>query len=86
LRLGIQNTIVAIGAAFIVALGAYQGGLFLVTFALGGQDAFTPAIVGHVSLLSLGWTVALVGTYEVLRYTGAMSGSRPPARSAAIRF
>jgi hypothetical protein len=86
LRQGIRNTVVAVGAAFVMAIAAYQGGLFLATFALGGRDAFTPAIVGHVALLSLGWTVALVGTYEILRYTGAMSGSRPPARSAAVRL
>jgi hypothetical protein len=67
LRLGIQNTVVAIGAAFVVALSAYEGSLFLVTFALGGRDAFTPAIVGHVALLNLGWSVALVGTSRAPR-------------------
>jgi hypothetical protein len=77
LRLGIRNTVVAIGTAFVVALGAYEGSLFLVTFALGGRDAFTPAIVDHVALLNLGWTAALVGTYEILGYTGAISGARP---------
>lgn len=85
LGLAIENKMIAVGAAFVMALGAYQGGLFLVTFALGGRDAFTPAIVGHVALLNLGWAFALVGTYEILRYTGAMSGSRSPARSAAVR-
>ncbi len=77
LRLAIQNKVIAIGAAFIIALGAYEGGLFLVTFALGGRDAFTPAIVGHVALLNLGWTVALLGTYEMLRYSGAISATAP---------
>jgi hypothetical protein len=84
LRLGLQNTVVAIGASFVVALGAYQGGLFLVTFALGGRDAFTPAIVGDVALLSLGWTVALVGTYEILRYSGAVIQHRRRSSSAPI--
>ena len=51
----------------MVAFAAYEGGLFLMTFTLGGQDAFTPAIVGHVALLNLGWTVGLVGTYEISR-------------------
>jgi hypothetical protein len=87
LRLGMQNKVVAVGTSFVVALGAYEGSLFLVTFALGGREAFTPAIVGHVALLNLGRTVALVGTYEILRYTGAMSGSRAGAvRSAAVRL
>jgi hypothetical protein len=86
LRSGVQNKIAAVGGSFVVALGAYQGGLFLAILALGGRDAFTPAIVGHVALLSFGWTVALVGSYEILRYTGAMSGSEPSTRSVAARF
>jgi hypothetical protein len=81
-RLGLRNNVAAIGAAFVVALAAYEGGLFLATFALGGQDAFTPAIVGHVALLNLGWTVALVGTYEILRYSGAIPAERRPVSSA----
>lgn len=87
LRLGIPSKIIAHGTSFVVALGAYQGCLFLVTFALGGRDAFTPAIVGHVALLNLGWTIALVGTYEILRYSGAMAGSTVrAAHSAAVRL
>ena len=75
-RFGLHNNVTAIGAAFLLAFVAYEGGLFLVTFALGGQDAFTPAIVGHVALLNLGWTVGLVGTYEILRYSGAITAER----------
>jgi hypothetical protein len=84
LRLGIGNSVASIGAAFVVGFAAYEGGLFLATFALGGKDAFTPAIVGHVALLNLGWTVALVGTYELLRYSGAISGDRRRGSSAAF--
>jgi hypothetical protein len=83
LRLGLHNYIAAIGAAFALAFGAYEGGLFLVTFALDGQDAFTAAIVGHVALLNLGWTVGLVGTYEILRYCGAITAGRRQVSSAA---
>ena len=79
---GLRNNIAAIGAAFVVAFAAYEGGLFLVTFALGGEDAFTPAIVGHVALLNLGWTVGLVGTYEILRYRGAIAAERARVSSA----
>ena len=82
LRLGLGNNVTAIGAAFVLAFAAYEGGLFLVTFALGGQDAFTPAIVGHVALLNLGWTVGLVGTYEILRYSGAIPAERRRISSA----
>jgi hypothetical protein len=82
LRPGLRNNLTAIGAAFVSAFGAYEGGLFLVTFALGGQDAFIPAIVGHVALLNLGWTVGLVGTYEILRYSGAITAQRRRISSA----
>jgi hypothetical protein len=82
LRFGFRNNVTAIGATFVLAFGAYEGGLFLVTFALGGQDAFTPAIVGHVALLNLGWTVGLVGTYEILRYSGAIRAERHRVSSA----
>ena len=84
LRFGLRNNVTAIGAAFVLAFGAYEGGLFLVTFALGGQDAFTPAIVGHVFLLNLGWTVGLVGTYEILRYSGVITAERRRVFSAAF--
>src|SRR5271169_6018032 len=82
LRLGLRNNVTAVGTAFVLAFGAYEGGLFLVTFAMGGQDAFTPAIVGHVALLNLGWTVGLVGTYEILRYSGAITAERRRVSSA----
>jgi hypothetical protein len=84
LRFELRNNVTAVGGAFVLAFGAYEGGLFLVTFALGGQDAFTPAIVGHVALLNLGWTVGLVGTYEILRYSGAITAQRRRASSAAF--
>jgi hypothetical protein len=57
-RFGLRNDVTAIGAAFVLAFAAYEGGLFLVTFAPGGQDAFTPTIVGHVALLNLGWRLS----------------------------
>ena len=82
LRLELRNNVTALGAAFVLAFGAYEGGLFLVTLALGGEDAFTPAIVAHVALLNLGWTVGLVGTYEILRYSGAITVERRRVSSA----
>lgn len=82
IRLGLCNNLAAIGAAFVLAFGAYEGGLFLLTFWLGGADAFTPAIVGRVALLNLGWTVGLVGTYQILRYSGAVTAQRRRGSSA----
>jgi hypothetical protein len=79
-RLRLRNNVTAVGAAFVLAFGAYESGLFLVTFWLGGADAFTPAIVGYVALLNLGWTVGLVGTYQILRYSGALTApNRDPS-------
>jgi hypothetical protein len=83
-RLRLSSHITAIAAAFVLAFAAYEGGLFLVTFGLGGADGFTPAIVGHVALLNLGWTVGLVGTYEILRYSGALTAQR--RRGSSIAF
>jgi len=81
-RLAIRNHVVAVAAAFVVAFGAYEGGLFLAALALGGREDFTPAIIGHVALLNLGWTVALIGTYEILRYAGLLS--RKPTDAPAM--
>jgi hypothetical protein len=76
LQLGIRNKVTAVAAAFVPALVINQGGLYLASFALGGTGDFTSAIVGHVALLNLGWTVGLVGTYEILRYGGAFTLAR----------
>jgi hypothetical protein len=82
LRLGIGNDIAAIGATFVVAFAAYEGGLFLATFGLGGEGAFTMAIVAHVALLNLGWTLGLVGTFEILWHSGAITAQRRRSSSA----
>ncbi|HUN98960.1 MAG TPA: hypothetical protein VMU69_22365 [Bradyrhizobium sp.] len=85
LRLRIENNLLTIGAAFVLGCATYEGGLFLATFALGGENAFTLAIVGHVALLNLGWTVALIGTYEALRYGGVISTDHRRGASIAFR-
>jgi hypothetical protein len=79
LRLASGNVFVALVTAFVVAFAAYEAGLFLVTFALGGRGAFTPAIVGQFALLNIGWAIALVATTEMLRRAGTMR----PHRAAA---
>jgi hypothetical protein len=84
LRIGFRNNVAAIAAVFVLAFGVYEGGLFLATFGLGGEDAFTMAIVGHVALLNLGWTVGLVGTYEIFRYSGAIPA--PCRRGSSAPF
>jgi hypothetical protein len=82
LQLWVRNNVAAIGAAFALAFAAYQGLLLLATFGLGGADAFRPAIVGHVALLNLGWTVGLLGTCAILRYSGAVPAKRRRGSSA----
>jgi hypothetical protein len=82
-RLVVRNHLVAIGAAFGAALAAYEGGLFLAALVLGGIGAFTPAIVAHVAVLNLGWTVALVGASEILRHFRPACG-KPVPPSAAL--
>ena len=82
LQLRIRSRIAGVGAAFVPAFAMYQGGLCLASFALGSSAGFTPEIVGHVALLNLGWTVALVGSYEVLRYSGALAAVRRRGSSA----
>jgi uncharacterized membrane protein len=67
-RLG---TPVALGLALIGAYAAYELTLFAVTPALGGQGAFTPAIVGRLGLLSLFWLAGLVAACEVFRLLAA---------------
>ena len=78
LRIGAAwNLAVALAMALIAAFIAYETGLFLVTFALGGRDAFTPAIIGQFALLNLVWAVGLVGTHIIFRHSGSMARLRP---------
>ena len=83
IRPGLRNNIATIGAAFMLAFVAYEGGLFPVPFGLGGANTFTPAIISHIGLLNLGWTVGLVGTYEILRYS-TIAAQRRRGSSAAL--
>ena len=61
------NRLTSVSASLVVAFVVYEAGLFLVTFGLGGSEAFTPAIVGQFALLNIVWTAALIGVQEVLR-------------------
>ncbi len=57
----------ALGLALMGAYAAYELVLFAVTPLLGGEGAFTAAIVGRLGLLSLFWLVGLVAACEVFR-------------------
>ena len=62
-----RSVIVSALAGLTVAFVVYEAGLLLVTFGLGGSEAFTPAIVGQFALLNLAWAAGLVGVRELLR-------------------
>jgi hypothetical protein len=66
-----RGTVAALGVALLVAFCVYEAGLVLVTPVLGGQEAFTPRIVGEFALLNLAWAAALVGALEAWRSTRA---------------
>jgi hypothetical protein len=70
-----RRFVIALAIALPIAFVAYEAGLLMVTFGLGGQEAFTPTIIGKFALLNLAWAVALVGPYEALRYM--VGGLRP---------
>ena len=52
---------IALATSFAAAFAAYEASLFVVTFALGGGEAFTPGIVGQFAILNLVWAGGLVG-------------------------
>jgi hypothetical protein len=58
------------GAALLIAFAAYEVTLFLVALVLGGEDGFTPAILGKLALLNLVWTIGLVALAEGVRFAG----------------
>lgn len=62
-----QNAIVAVAAALAAAFGGYELCLYLVSFGLGGEEAFAPAIVARLALLNVIWTVVLIAVYEGCR-------------------
>ena len=63
-----HGIIAATGAALVAAFAAYEVGLFLISLVLGGEDAFTVAIVGRLALLNVAWAVGLVIASEVFRH------------------
>jgi hypothetical protein len=84
MRLAKENRAAGLPAALIAAFAAYEASLFLVTFALGGQDTFAPAILGHLALVNAGWAVALTGMCEMLRFAWSAGGRSEGQPYAAI--
>ena len=84
-KLAKRSVAVSIGTALLIAFVVYESGLFMVTFGLGGQEAFTPTIVGTFALLNLAVAVALVGARERLRYLLAMVQPWPAPTLRCVR-
>ncbi len=61
------RTPLALAVTLIVAYAAYELALFAATPALGGEGAFTAAIVTRLGLTSAVWLVGLVAACEIVR-------------------
>ncbi len=59
-----QNTAMGLAAALVAAFGAYELCLCLISFVLGGQEAFASAVVVRLALLNVIWSVMLMAIYE----------------------
>lgn len=59
--------LLAITAALAGAYAAYEIALLAWTPFLGGEGAFTPAIVAHLAVLNILWMIALAGTCGIAR-------------------
>ena len=60
-------TPVALAFALLGAYAAYEIVLFAVTPVLGGEAAFTGAIVGRLGVLNILWLIGLVAVAEIFR-------------------
>ncbi len=70
LRRGRGGAVASLLASLAAAFAVYEALLYVVTFALGGAETFSAAIVGRFALLTLAWAATLVGAWEILRLIG----------------
>jgi hypothetical protein len=61
------NIVVALGLALLAAYTAYELVLLAATPFLGGEGAFTAAIVGRIGVLNILWLIGLVAASETVR-------------------
>ena len=59
--------VIAFAVALAAAYAAYELALFAATPFLGGEGAFTVAIVGRLGMLNIFWLIGLVAACEVAR-------------------
>jgi hypothetical protein len=68
LRLAQRTTaVIALALALVAAYAAYELALFAATPFLGGEGAFTVAIVRWIATLNILWLIGLVAACEVVR-------------------
>ncbi len=61
------NSVIAFALALVTAYAGYELALFAATPFLGGEGAFTVAIVGRLGQLNVYWLIGLVAACEVVR-------------------
>jgi hypothetical protein len=61
------STVLALGFALVVAYTTYELVLFAATPVLGGEGAFTAAIIGRIGVLNILWLIGLVAASETVR-------------------
>jgi hypothetical protein len=62
-----DRTPLMLAIAFVAAYAAYELALLAVTPVLGGEGAFTAAIVTRIGLASAAWLIGLVAVCEIVR-------------------
>ncbi|MET4384737.1 hypothetical protein ABIB73_000472 [Bradyrhizobium sp. F1.4.3] len=70
------RTPLVLALTFVVAYGAYELALLAATPALGGESAFTSAIVTRLGLNSALWLAGLVAACEIVRLTDPFGRGR----------
>jgi hypothetical protein len=58
---------IAFGLALLAAYAVYELVLFGATFFLGGEGAFTAAIVARIGALNIVWLIGIVAASEIVR-------------------
>ena len=61
------STVLALSLALVVAYAIYELVLFAATPVLGGEGAFTAAIIGRIGVLNILWLIGLVAASETVR-------------------
>ncbi len=73
------RTPLMLAVTLVVAYAAYQLALFAATPALGGEGAFTAAIVTRIGLTSAVWLAGLVAACEIVRLLDLFGRGRATA-------